>query len=116
MSATTLSKVAGLVIVGLTGHLITTALGRSLSGSTSSIFSVWPLRLPLDSGVMGLPLDSGVRWTLGFQVLDSWEARPVGVRALAGHFCGMGSFISVRPPFCKPFANGPVSTGLDRVG
>lgn len=33
-SATTLSNAAGLLIVGLTGHLITTALGRSLSGST----------------------------------------------------------------------------------
>jgi hypothetical protein len=50
-SAATLSKVAGLVIVGLTGHLIATALGRSLPGSTNSIFSVWPLMRPEDSGV-----------------------------------------------------------------
>ena len=50
-SATTLSKVAGLVIVGMAGHLTTTALGRSLPGSTNSMVSVWPLRLPLASGV-----------------------------------------------------------------
>jgi hypothetical protein len=47
-------RAAGLVIVGLTGHLTTTALGRSLPGSTSSMVSVWPLRLPLDSGVTSL--------------------------------------------------------------
>src|SRR5512132_2690438 len=51
VSATSLSKAAGLLIVGLAGHLTTTALGRSLPGSTNSMVSVWPLRLPEDSGV-----------------------------------------------------------------
>ena len=55
-SATTLSKAAGLLIVGLAGHLTTTALGRSLPGSTNSMVSVWPLRRPEASGL---------RWTLG---------------------------------------------------
>ena len=50
-AATAWSNVAGLVIVGLGGHLTTTALGRSLPGSTSSILSVWPLMRPEDSGV-----------------------------------------------------------------
>jgi hypothetical protein len=50
-SATTLSKAAGLLSVGLAGHLTTTALGRSLLGSTSSMVSVWPLMRPEDSGV-----------------------------------------------------------------
>jgi hypothetical protein len=57
-SATTLSNAAGLVIVGLAGHLTTTALGRSSPGSTSSTFSVWPLRLPLESGAVGHWVDS----------------------------------------------------------
>ncbi len=51
-AVTAWSKLAGLAIVGLAGQRIATALGRSLPGSTSSIFSVWPLRLPLDSGVI----------------------------------------------------------------
>jgi hypothetical protein len=50
-SATSLSKAAGLLIVGLTGQRTTTALRRSLPGSTSSMVSVWPLRWPTDSGV-----------------------------------------------------------------
>jgi hypothetical protein len=56
VSATSLSKAAGLLIVGLAGHLTTTALGRSLPGSTNSMVSVWPLRRPEASGL---------RWTLG---------------------------------------------------
>ena len=58
-AATTWSKEAGLVIVGFCGHRTTTALGRSLSGSTSSIFKVWPLRLPAASGVVGWLGDYG---------------------------------------------------------
>jgi hypothetical protein len=50
-SAATWSKLARVLIVGFCRHLTTTALGRSLSGSTGSTFSVWPIRLPLDSGV-----------------------------------------------------------------
>jgi hypothetical protein len=52
VSATTLSKLAGLVIVGLAGQRITTALGESLPGSTSSIVRWSWLMTPLDSGVV----------------------------------------------------------------
>jgi len=67
---TTWSKVAGLVIVGLAGQWITTALGRSLPGSTSSILRLWPLRLPLDSGV--------VWWW------DDWDTVPPGASRSRG--------------------------------
>jgi hypothetical protein len=103
------SKVAGLVIVGFGGHFTTTALGRSLPGSTSSIFSVWPLRLPWANGVTFGDWVTP-RFSRGLPRPWSVLATPVGAAYL------FELVILVSPPICKPFANGRVSTGLDRMG
>ena len=81
VSATTLSKLAGLLTVGLTGHLTTTALGRSLPGSTNSMVSAWPLRLRWIAGLrysweIWLPFASGLD-LLGPSVFAHWRAAHV---------------------------------------
>jgi hypothetical protein len=80
-SATTLSKAAGLAIVGLAGHLTTTAFGRSLPASTNSMVRVWPLRLPWIAAL---------RWTSGGLLLGRCSPRPWSAATGWGHLCVVG--------------------------